>query len=136
MQHFFSKIYSFFVGFITISNIKRILQKLKWYWQRADVPGKMLLILFFTPSLAVLFWMLAEIAFLIVFTLPGIVIRIIAQTILFCVFWSAAVYFYEKIHSMMADKTVDAEQTKGPQNSENAETEKGTKSSWRGKSST
>jgi hypothetical protein len=135
MQRFLSKFYSFFMGFLAFSNIKKILLKLKWYWQRADVSGKMLIVLFFAPSMAVLFWMLTEIAYVIVFTLPGIVIRIIAQILLFCIFWSAAVFFYEKFYCVMSEKTVDAEYTKGTQNEENGETEKDRKSKWRGKNS-
>jgi len=121
MQSFLSKLYSAFKSFISISQLKRILLKLKGYWLTADVPGKMLIMVFFAPSLLVLFWLLAEIAYVIVFTLPGIVIKIIALTLLFCVFWSAAVYFYEKLHGMMSEKTVDAENTYSAQDAENAE---------------
>jgi len=133
MQHFFSKFISFFMGLIAISNIKRILHKLKGYWHDADVPGKMLIIVFFAPSIAVLFWLLAEIAYFVVFTLPGVVIKILALVILFCIFWSAAVYFYEKLYCVVSDKTIDAELTKGTQNEESNEADKGRKSVWRGK---
>jgi glucan phosphoethanolaminetransferase (alkaline phosphatase superfamily) len=119
------------MGFISISNIKKILIKLKGYWQSADVPGKMLIIVFFAPSLIVLFWLLTEIALFVVFTLPGIIIKIIALVILFCIFWSAAVYFYEKIYGMMSEKVIDAEKVTETQNAENDETEK--KSRWRRK---
>ena len=124
MQSFLFKLYSIFADFISISNIKKILMKLKGYWQGADVPGKMLIMVFFAPSLFVLLWLLAEIAYVIVFTLPGIVIKIIALILLFCVFWSAAVYFYEKLHGVMSEKTINAEQTDKTQNMGNNETEK------------
>jgi len=133
MQSFFSKLYAFFWGILSISNIKRILIKLKGYWLNADVPGKMLIMVFFAPSLFVLFWLLGEIAYLIVFTLPGIIIKIIALIILFCIFWSAAVYFYEKIYGMMSEKVVDAEKVAETQNTESGETEKEKKTRWRRK---
>ena len=122
MQHFFSKLYWLFKDLISVSQLKRILQRLKKYWLIADVSGKILIIIFFAPSLFVLFWLLIEIAYVIVFTLPGIVIKIISLTFLFCIFWSAAVYFYEKLHGMMSDKTEDAEKTDSAQNTQNAET--------------
>jgi len=116
MQSFLLKLYSAFADFISISNIKKILLKLKVYWQSADVPGKMLIVVFFTPSLFVLLWLLFEIAYFVVFTLPGIVIKLIAQILLFGVFWTAAVYFYEKLRGVMSEKTVKAEKADGTQN--------------------
>ena len=124
MRSFLSKLYTLITNFLTISNIKKILLKLKRYWENADVPGKMLIILFFTPSLAVLLWLLAEIAYLVVFELPLIVIKIIAKIFLFCLFWSAAVFFYEKLHGVMSEKTVDAEKAEETQSTENSETKK------------
>ena len=121
MQHFLFKLYSIFVDFISVSNIKRILLKLKGYWQVADVSGRMLIMVFFAPSLLVLFWLLAEIAYLVVFELPLIIIKIIAKVFLFCIFWSAAVYFYEKLYCIMSEKSAGAEQTGGTQNAENSE---------------
>lgn len=130
MQSFFSKLYTVVTNFLTISNIKKILLKLKWYWQSADVPGKMLIILFFTPSLAVLLWLLFEIAYFVVFELPLLVIKIIAKIFLFCIFWSAAVFFYEKLHGVMTEKTVNAEQTEETQNTENSEAKKQKRTRW------
>ena len=113
MRLFLSKLYLAFADFISVSNIKKILLKLKDYWQSADIRGKMLIMVFFTPSLFVLFWLLFEVAYFVVFTLPGIVIKLMALILLFGIFWSAAVYFYEKLHGMMSEKTVDAEKTGG-----------------------
>jgi hypothetical protein len=133
MQLFLSKIYSFFIDFISISRIKKILLKLKGYWQSADTTGKMLIIVFFTPSLLVLLWLLAEIAYIIVFELPYIIIRILAKILLFCIFWCAAAYFYEKLHCVLTDKTVDSEKTNETQNMEGSETGKERKVRWSGK---
>ena len=135
MQSFLFKIFSIFVDFISVRNIKKILLKLKGYWQNTDAPGRMLIMIFFAPSLFVLLWLLFEIAYVIVFTLPGIVIRIISLIFLFCIFWGAAVFFYERLHRMMSEKnvdkeqTIDSEQTGGTQNMENNETEN--KLRWR-----
>jgi predicted membrane protein len=118
---------------MSISNIRRILFKLKGYWHSADIHGKMLIVVFFTPSLCVLLWLLAEIVYLVVFTLPLIIIKIIAKIFLFCIFWYAAVYFYEKLYGIMSSKTIDAEKTDETQNSEKDETEKSKKSRWRRK---
>jgi len=133
MQSFLLKLYAALAGFISITNIKKILLKLKGYWQNADVPGRMLIILFFTPSLLVLFWLLFEIAYLVVFTLPLIIIKIIALLFLFCIFWFAAVFFYEKIYGIMTEKVIDAEKVTETQNTENFETEKEKKTRWRRK---
>ena len=124
MQSFLSKLYLIFKDFISVSHIKKILLKLKSYWMVADVPGKMLIMVFFAPSLFVLFWLLIEIAYFVVFTLPGIVIKIVMLILLFCVFWGGAVYLYEKLYSAMSKETVDAEKTGGPQNTESGETKK------------
>jgi len=124
MQSFLYKLYSVFRDFLSVSNIKKILMKLKSYWQSADIPGKLLIMVFFTPSLFVLFWLLFEIAYFVVFTLPGIVIRVIALVFLFGIFWSAAVYFYEKFHGVMSQNTIDAEKTDSTQNTEERETGK------------
>ena len=129
MQSFISKLYLIFKDFISVSHIKKILMKLKSYWAAADVPGKMLIMVFFAPSLFVLFWLLIEIAYFVVFTLPGIVIKIAALIFLFCVFWGGAVYLYEKLYSAMSKETVDAENTggaeKGGQEKESEPEEKG-----------
>jgi|GEM_PF-4103596 len=130
MNSFFYKLYLFFIEFLSISRLRKILQKLKGYWQSADIPGKMLIMIFFTPSLIVLFWLLSEIAYLIVFELPLFVIKIFAKIFLFCIFWSGAVYFYEKLYNVMTDKTVDAEHTKETQNMEEKETRKDRKVRW------
>jgi hypothetical protein len=90
----------------------------------------MLIILFFTPSLAVLLWLLFEIAYFVVFELPLLVIKIIAKIFLFCIFWSAAVFFYEKLHGVMTEKTVNAEQTEETQNTENSEAKKQKRTRW------
>jgi UPF0716 family protein affecting phage T7 exclusion len=128
MQPFLSKLYSIFKDFISVSHIKKILLKLKSYWMVADVPGKLFIMVFFAPSLFVLFWLLIEIAYFVVFTLPGIVIKIVALILLFCVFWSGAIYLYEKLRNVMSKETIDAEHTGGTQNTENGETEKGNES--------
>lgn len=133
MQLFLSRLFSFFMSLLSISNIKRILHKLKDYWNIADIPGKMLIMVFFTPSMVVLFWLLTEIAYFVVFTLPGIVIKIVALVFLFCIFWSAAVYSYEKLYRVLSDKTVDAEHTKGAKNAGSSENDESRKSMWRGK---
>ena len=134
MQSFLHKLYLIFMDFISINHIKKILLKLKGYWQSADVSGKLLITAFFAPSMFVLLWLLAEVAYVIVFTLPGIIIKFVALILLFCIFWSAATYFYEKLHNVMT--TVEAEQTGGAQNMEmgNNETEKQEKNViWRRK---
>ena len=128
MHPFFSKFYLFIMEFLSISRLRKILQKLKGYWQSADIPGKMLIMIFFTPSLLVLFWLLSEIAYIIVFELPLFVIKVLAKIFLFCIFWSAAVYFYEKLYNIM--KTVDVEHTKETQNTEEKETQKERKVRW------
>ena len=132
MQPFLYKVFSFFMGFISASNIKRILLNLKWYWQKADTLGKIMIMVFFLPSLAVLFWMLFDITYVVVFTLPGIIIKIFAQIFLFCIFWCAAVYLYEKLHGIMSNKTGESEQTNKTQDSEK---ENDVRSKWRGKDS-
>ena len=124
MQSFLSKLYSIFTDFISVSHIKKILLKLKGYWLVADVPGKLLIMVFFAPSLFVLFWLLIEIAYFVVFTLPGIVIKIAALIFLFCVFWGGAVYLYEKLYSAMSKETVDAGSAGGTQSVKNDEPEK------------
>jgi hypothetical protein len=118
------------MDFISISRLKKILLKLRGYWQNTDITGKFLIIVFFTPSLLVLLWLLAEIAYIVVFELPLIVLKILAKIFLFCIFWSAAIYFFEKLHIMNTDKTVDAENTKGTQNMEDGETGKERKARW------
>jgi membrane protein implicated in regulation of membrane protease activity len=121
------------MDFISVTNIKRILLKLKGYWDRADVPGKMLILVFFTPSILVLLWLLFEIAYFIVFELPLLIIKIFAKIVLFCVFWYAAVYFYEKLNRVMSEKTVDVEHEDSTENMEDRETEKKRKVGWRKK---
>jgi hypothetical protein len=121
-----------------MSNIKRILLKLKEYWRNADLPGKMIILVFFAPSMCVLLWLLSEITYLVVFELPLLVIKIAAKILLFCIFWSAAVYFYEKLYCMMSERTVDAEETDETvktQNMEGSETKKERKIRWRNKDS-
>ncbi|MCL2147110.1 MAG: hypothetical protein FWH52_04815 [Synergistaceae bacterium] len=130
MHPFFSKFYLFLMDLLSISRLRKILQKLKGYWQSADIPGKMLIMVFFTPSLIVLIWLLSEIVYIIVFELPLFLIRVFAKIFLFCIFWSAAVYFYEKLYNMMMDKTVDAEHSNGTQNMDEKETQKDSKFRW------
>jgi predicted membrane protein len=115
---------------LSISRLRKLLHKLKGYWQRADIPGKMLIMLFFAPSLFVLIWLLSEIAYIIVFELPLFIIKVFAKIFLFCVFWSAAVYFYEKLHSIMTNKTTDDLHTEETQNMEEKETKKEKKVRW------
>lgn len=64
------------------------------------------MLLLFAPSVIVLFWMLGYIAYIVVFTLPGIVMTIIAQVFLFGIFWAGAVYIYEKMNGTVAEKVV------------------------------
>ena len=133
MRSFLYKLYIAFADFISVSNIKKILLKLKGYWQSADTSGKMLIMVFFTPSLFVLFWLLFEIAYFVVFTLPGIVIKFLALILLFGVFWSAAVYFYEKLRGVMSEKNVGAEESGGTKRMGNNETDGESKFKWRNK---
>lgn len=104
MQSFFAKIFGMIMEFLSPGNIKKIILQLKGYWNNVDITGKLIMMMLFAPSVIVLVWMLGYIAYIIVFTLPGIVLTIVAQVFLFGIFWSAAVYFYEKMHGSVSNK--------------------------------
>lgn len=106
MQSFLVKIFGTVVGFLSFGNIKKILLQLRAYWNNVDITGKLIMLLLFAPSVIVLFWMLGYIAYIVVFTLPGIVMTIIAQVFLFGIFWAGAVYIYEKMNGTVAEKVV------------------------------
>lgn len=134
MQSFLGKIFGAVAEFLSPGNFKRIVLQLKDYWDRSDVSGRMLLMLFFAPAIVVLFWMLGYIAYIVVFTLPGIVLTIIAQAFLFGIFWSGAVYFYEKLRSPVADKAEKSEKIVFESEPEEPEKKSERGFSWRKKS--
>lgn len=94
---FLRRLFGTVLGFLAPGNLRRILGTLADNWRSTDVTGKFLIALLFSPSLFVLCWLLFEIAYVVVFTLPGIVIKIVALVFLFGIFWTGAMWVYEKM---------------------------------------
>jgi hypothetical protein len=104
---FFKRLFGSVISFLMPGNIGRIFSFLGEKWKGEDFGGRCLILIFFSPSLCALAALLLYIAHVVVFKLPAILLTLIGLVFLFALFWSGAIFLYEKMRGPMTTRSHD-----------------------------